>query len=61
MALWRDLARRGLAALVGGQTLALPPRDTVTVERLPPEGPDDHTTPSAAAAEPTADRKEPSR
>ena len=36
MALWRELARRGLVALVGGQTLAAPPRDTVTVERLPP-------------------------
>ena len=36
MALWRDLARRGLVALVGGQTLAATPRDTVTVERLAP-------------------------
>ncbi|MDH4348696.1 MAG: esterase family protein, partial [Gemmatimonadota bacterium] len=36
MALWRELARRGLVALVGGQTLAATPRDTVTVERLAP-------------------------
>jgi enterochelin esterase-like enzyme len=36
MARWRDLARRGLVALVGGQSLALGPYDRVTVERLPP-------------------------
>ncbi len=35
MARWRDLARRGLVALVGGPTLALGARDGVTVERLP--------------------------
>ena len=36
MALWRELARRGLVALVGGQTLTAGARDSVTVERLPP-------------------------
>ncbi|MDX2121677.1 MAG: alpha/beta hydrolase-fold protein [Gemmatimonadota bacterium] len=35
MARWRDLARRGLVALVGGPSLALGARDGVTVERLP--------------------------
>jgi enterochelin esterase-like enzyme len=36
MPLWRELARRGLLALVGGQTLTAGARDSVTVERLPP-------------------------
>ncbi len=36
MARWRDLARRGLVALVGGQSLAVGTRDDVVVERLPP-------------------------
>ena len=36
MARWRDLARRGLVALVGGQTLTAGTPDSVTVERLPP-------------------------
>jgi enterochelin esterase-like enzyme len=36
MPLWRELARRGLVALVGGQTLTAGAHDSVTVERLPP-------------------------
>jgi enterochelin esterase-like enzyme len=36
MARWRELARRGLMALIGGPTLALGGRSGVVVERLPP-------------------------
>lgn len=36
LARWRDLARRGLVALMGGPTLALGPRDGVVIERLAP-------------------------
>lgn len=36
LARWRDLARRGLVALMGGPTLALGSRDGVVVERLAP-------------------------
>ncbi len=36
MARWRELARRGLVALMGGPALAGVPRDQVVVERLPP-------------------------
>ena len=36
MARWRELARRGLVALIGGPALAGAPRDQVVVERLPP-------------------------
>ncbi len=36
MARWRELARRGLVALMGGPTLALARPDQVVVERLPP-------------------------
>ncbi len=36
MARWRELARRGLVALMGGPTLAAAHRDQVVVERLPP-------------------------
>jgi enterochelin esterase-like enzyme len=36
MARWRELARRGLVALIGGPTLAAAHRDQVVVERLPP-------------------------
>jgi enterochelin esterase-like enzyme len=33
---WRDVWRRGVVAIIGGQSLAIGARDRVTVERLPP-------------------------
>lgn len=36
MARWRELARRGLVALIGSPTLAAAQREQVVVERLPP-------------------------
>lgn len=36
MARWRELARRGLMALMGGPTMLFGARDQIVVERLPP-------------------------